>query len=277
MNKIPQIIHYCWFGKSPIPESAHKCINSWNRYLPTYKIKLWNEENFDVNMIPYTREAYAAGKYAFVSDFARFWILNEVGGLYFDTDVELIRPIDDIITHGSFMGCEKNVSEMQIDGRSFTCGAVNPGLGLGACPRLEIYNEIIQYYTDKTFIKEKTAQETVVSIVSHILHKHGLGRVDAIASCAGLRIYPKDFFAPKDVDTRELAITHNTRSIHHYDSSWAEWYDKAAGIRGPKLKRAFGSFLGNKINLVFYVFQKYGIMGALKKLAQNILKSKEKK
>ena len=85
--KIPKTIHYCWFGRNPLPSLAIKCIASWKKYLPDYEIKEWNEDNFDVNVIPYTREAYAAKKYAFVSDYARFKILYEEGGLYFDTDV----------------------------------------------------------------------------------------------------------------------------------------------------------------------------------------------
>ena len=103
---IPKIIHYCWFGRNPLPESAQKCIASWKKFLPDYEIKEWNEDNFDVNIIPYTKEAYEAKKYAFVSDYARFWILYKYGGLYFDTDVEVIKPMDDIIERGPFMGIE---------------------------------------------------------------------------------------------------------------------------------------------------------------------------
>ena len=90
---IPKVIHYCWFGGNPLPESAQKCIASWRKFLPDYEIKEWNESNFDVNAIPYTAQAYAAKKYAFVSDYARFSILYDNGGLYFDTDVEVIRRV----------------------------------------------------------------------------------------------------------------------------------------------------------------------------------------
>ena len=98
---IPKIIHYCWFGRGPLPELAQKCIASWKKYLPDYEIKEWNEDNFDVNILPYTAEAYQAKKYAGVSDYARFWILYQYGGIYFDTDVEVIRPIDDIVVRGN--------------------------------------------------------------------------------------------------------------------------------------------------------------------------------
>ena len=119
MTDIPKIIHYCWFGGKPLPKSAIKCINSWKKFFPDYEIKEWNESNFDVNMIPYTKEAYAAKKYAFVSDFARFWVPHEYGGIYFDTDVEVIRPMDDIIARGAYLGMENRT-------------AINPGLGMAA-------------------------------------------------------------------------------------------------------------------------------------------------
>ena len=101
---IPKIIHYCWFGRNPLPDSAKKCIESWRKFFPEYEIKEWNEDNFDVHLIPYVEEAYNAKKYAFVSDYARFWILYFYGGVYFDTDVEVIRPMDDILAKGGFMG-----------------------------------------------------------------------------------------------------------------------------------------------------------------------------
>ena len=105
---IPKIIHYCWFGGNPLPELAQKCIASWKKYCPDYEIKEWNETNFDLNCCDYVREAYEAKKWAFVSDYARFWILYHEGGVYFDTDVEVPKPIDTIVEKGSFMGCEKS-------------------------------------------------------------------------------------------------------------------------------------------------------------------------
>ncbi|WP_394811651.1 glycosyltransferase family 32 protein [Phocaeicola vulgatus] len=122
---IPKVIHYCWFGRNSLPPLAVKCLESWKRFFPDYEIKEWNEDNFDVNIISYTAEAYRVKKYAFVSDYARFWILYHYGGLYFDTDVEVIKSMDDIIAKGSFMGCEKDA-----DKEGATALAVAPGLGL---------------------------------------------------------------------------------------------------------------------------------------------------
>ena len=126
---IPKVIHYCWFGRNPLPKSALKCIDSWRKFFPDYEIKEWNEDNFDVNIIKYTQDAYNAKKYAFVSDYARIWILYNYGGVYFDTDVEVISPMTDIIEKGPFMGFEiNNSTENKI--------AVNPGLGIGSPSRL---------------------------------------------------------------------------------------------------------------------------------------------
>lgn len=113
LNMIPKIIHYCWFGGNPLPEDAKKCIASWKKYLPDYEIKEWNESNFDVNCCPYVKEAYEAKKYAFVSDYARFHVLYREGGLYFDTDVEVIKNMDYIIAAGNFMGFEKSLATKQ--------------------------------------------------------------------------------------------------------------------------------------------------------------------
>ena len=105
-NMIPKVVHYCWFGGNQLPDDAKKCIESWRKFFPEYEIKEWNECNFDVNCCDYVKEAYAAKKWAFVSDYARFWILYHEGGLYFDTDVEVIKDMSDIIAKGAFMGCE---------------------------------------------------------------------------------------------------------------------------------------------------------------------------
>jgi hypothetical protein len=213
---IPKIIHYCWFGRNPLPELALKCIESWKKYLPDYEIKVWNEDNFDVNIIPYTAEAYKAKKYAFVSDYARFWILYKYGGLYFDTDVEVIKPMDDIIARGPFMGCENEA------GKGATTLGVAPGLGLGVNPGLGLYKDILDYYGTVSFLHENGSynQTTVVEHVTGILCKHGLKDVNEIQECGGIFIYPKEYFCPLDYETGQLNITPNTYTIHHYMASW---------------------------------------------------------
>lgn len=224
---IPKVIHYCWFGGNPLPESAKKCIASWRKYLPDYEIKEWNESNFDVNIIPYTAEAYKAKKYAFVSDYARFYILYKYGGLYFDTDVEVIRPMDDIIARGPFMGCENEVKQSMKGPRDDAAAlGVAPGLGLGVNPGLGLYKEILDIYKDLHYIlpNGNYSSETVVTITTRLLVRDGLKAINDIQEVDGVKIYPKEYFCPKDYSTGTLTITDKTKSIHHYDATWLPWY-----------------------------------------------------
>lgn len=219
---IPKVIHYCWFGRNPLPESAVKCIESWRKYLPDYEIKEWNEDNFDVNMIPFAAEAYSVGKYAFVSDFARFWILYHYGGVYFDTDVEVIKPIDDIVEKGAYMGIEvicKVYPESLID-----YPMVNPGLGVGAPAGMEFYKKMIDFYSNYHFLRKDGSiiGGTVVYHTTNMLVKEGLQKRADIQQVSGIWIYPEDYFNPFDDLTGRLNKTERTRSIHWYARSWQQ-------------------------------------------------------
>lgn len=220
---IPKIIHYCWFGGSPLPKSAIKCINSWKTFFPDYVIKEWNESNFDVNMMAFTREAYAAKKYAFVSDVARFWILYHQGGLYFDTDVEVVASFDGILQRGAFMGVET-----PSDGT--TVPTINPGLGLGCEKGNEIWKSVLDYYTTLHFLNEMGIQNngTVVTHTTHVLtEKFGLMPKNEIQHMDGVTIYPAEFFNPFNDLTGVLNKTENTRSIHWFSKTWIDtpmWY-----------------------------------------------------
>ena len=228
---IPKIIHYCWFGGKPLPKSAEKCVASWKKYLPDYEIKRWDESNFDVNAIPYTREAYAACKFAFVSDYARFWILYHYGGVYFDTDVEVIRPIDDIINRGGFLGVESNRNGIY---------TVNPGLGFAATQGTAVSGEMVNLYSTFHFINTDGASDlkNIVEITTDYLSSKGLQNTDEIQDCCGFTIYPKDYFCPIDYETRELKITENTRTIHHYAESWVP--------RSTRFKNALSRLFGKR-------------------------------
>lgn len=206
---IPKKIHYCWFGGNPLPELAIKCIESWKKFLPDYEIIEWNESNYDVHKIPYISQAYNVKKYAFVSDFARFDILYEHGGIYFDTDVEVIKDMTDIIEQGAFAGIESP-------------GALNAGLGIASPAASPIYKEILDSYKKSSFIKENGQNDltTVVTRVSDIFKKYGFTDENKIQKIADVTIYPVEYFCPKDYETGELNITDNTYSIHHYDASW---------------------------------------------------------
>jgi len=245
---IPKVIHYCWFGRNSLPKLAQDCIESWKKYLPDYEIKEWNENNFDVDSIPYTKEAYGAKKYAFVSDYARFWILYHYGGIYFDTDVEVIKPMDDIINYGPFMGCE-NTAE---SGATPMELGVAPGLGLGCNPGLIFFKEMLDLYATLRFINPDGTynQKTIVAYTTEMLCKYGLKNMDEIQKCVDIWIYPKEYFCPLDYRTKEMKITRNTYSIHHYTASW---YSK--GQKSLKIAR---QILGDKIALyIAQLLKKY--------------------
>lgn len=235
---IPKKIHYCWFGRKPLPEDAVRCINSWKKYCPDYEIIEWNEDNFDCSRINYTQDALSEKKYAFVSDYARFYILYHYGGVYLDTDVEIIKPINHIIEKGNFLGCENYAKE----GSRYYVLRVNPGLGMGMAKNNSFCNEMLTIYDHLSFYNDDGSLnlKTIVDYTTEELVKRGLRNVDEIQMVGDVYIYPKDYFCPID-HVNDLKITDNTVSIHHFAGSWL-----------PKRKRVktlviklLGSFLWN--------------------------------
>lgn len=234
---IEKTIHYCWFGRNTLPASAKKYIESWRKFFPGYAIKEWNEDNFDVNAIAYTRDAYAARKYAFVSDYARFWILYHYGGVYFDTDVEVIRSMDDIIARGAFMGFElDNVKSAD------SIPSIAPGLGLGVEKGNAIYAEILKGFEKLDFYLPDGSRNpfSMIPMVTQMMQERGLVLKDEMQTIDGITIYPNEFFNPFDDITGVLRKTVNTRSIHWYAKTWADnnrpWL--------VKTKRLLRRFLG---------------------------------
>lgn len=208
----PHIIHYCWFGGRPIPNSARQCIASWKKWLPDYEIREWNEQNFDVNAHPYTRDAYAAGKYAYVSDFARYKILEEFGGIYFDTDVVVVASLDDLLEKGAFMGIEQGNPV-----------SVNPGLGVSCSPQHPFIKEMCCYYDTLSFYDAEgkpTSGFVVPGTTEHLL-LHGFERENRYQEVAGVSIYPADYFDPMDNATGKIKLSANTRTIHRYNRTWS--------------------------------------------------------
>ena len=245
---IPKKIHYCWFGCNPLPESAKKCIASWRQFLPDYEIIEWNEDNFDVNSIPYTAQAYSVGKYAFVSDYARFKILYDHGGLYFDTDVEVIRSMDDIIAAGPFMGFE-------IDPDPKTgYMAVNPGLGMGALAEMSVYESILEYYSSLDLIKKDNSlniTDAVVNITTRELKKGGLSYTTGIQAVDGTNIYPVAYFNPLNDATGRLNIRPETVSIHWFSKTWCESNSSLRTTMVRLLHRVIGTKTTGKIKRIF--------------------------
>ena len=215
---IPKVIHYCWFGHNPLPDKAQQCIASWQKFLPDYEIKQWNESNFDIHITPFVYEAYRLKKWAFISDYARFWILYNYGGLYFDTDVDVIRNMDSIIADGPFMGCEVTIWHKDYQ--------IAPGLGIGAEPKMDVYKSILDLYEESHIIDERgwtdLHTKTVVLVANSFFVKHGFVQSEDKQIVKGINIYPPDYFCPIKGGTSDIVITPRTYTIHHYSGSWVE-------------------------------------------------------
>lgn len=255
---IPKIIHYCWFGANPLTESALTCISSWKKYFPDYEIKEWNETNYDVAKLPYIKEAYEAGKYAFVSDYVRIDVLYQYGGIYFDTDVEVIKSFDDIIAKGGFMGQEAKITlEQKLIGDrrdSHKSGTfINSGLGIAAAPGLELYKEILDSYSIRHFIKENGDYDLTTICVSttELLKEHGYDETkETVQEIADITIYPPEFFCPLTNQNGKLRITESTRSIHWYSGTWMSETDLKMAAHRRSLVNKYGVRIGELLSLI---------------------------
>jgi hypothetical protein len=209
---IPKVIHYCWFGRNPKPKLAEKCIKSWKKYCPDYEIVEWNEDNFDISQCGYCQEAYEEKKWAFVTDYARLKILYDHGGFYFDTDVELRRPLDPLLEEQCFMGIENSIR----------CLKVNTGLGIGAEPGFPLIGELEESYKNAAFrLADGTLDTTTCTVRNtEILKAHGYVEENRMQTVAGATIYPTEYFSPMVMENEKMQLTNKTISIHHYSLSW---------------------------------------------------------
>lgn len=234
---IPKKIHYCWFGKKKLPDDVIQCMQSWKKYCPDYEIFEWNEDNYDVTKNPYMKEAYEAKKWAFVSDYARLDILYQNGGIYLDTDVELIKSLDILLKNKAFFGEEEG-------------GFINTGLGFGAEPFNEAIYEMLKQYEKLHFlIKGKLYNYVACPYYNTTaLFKFGFDQTNEDIQQLGVcSVFPIEFFAPKNLKG-ELNITSNTYSIHHYSSSWKEENEQS------RMKRIKEDYLKSDILNPFLYF-----------------------
>ena len=206
---IPKIIHYCWFGRGEKPELAKKCIASWKKFCPDFEIREWNEDNCDYLAMPFMAEAYAAKKYAFVSDVMRLVVLEQYGGVYFDTDVEVVRDISPLLNDEGFIGFENN-------------RFVNSGQVMAAVPHQPIVQAMIDEYKKLHYMQPDSSVMPVgcPRLNSAVLERFGLIRNGQEQIVAGIHVYPDDYFNPMDSTTGKLTKTENTYSIHWYSMSW---------------------------------------------------------
>ena len=206
---IPKIIHYCWFGRGEKPELAKKCIASWRRFCPDFEIREWNEDNCGDLAIPFMSEAYAAKKYAFASDVMRLVVLEQYGGVYFDTDVEVLRDISPLLEDEGFIGFENDQF-------------VNSGQVLAAIPHHPVIGAMIAEYKTLHFLNPDGSINAVgcPHLNSDVMERFGLVRNGQEQLVAGIHVYPEDYFNPMDSTTGKLTKTEHTYSIHWYSMSW---------------------------------------------------------
>lgn len=218
MNKnelIPKIIHYCWFGNNEKPKEVKAIISNWKHILPDYEIIEWNEQNFDINQYEYTKAAYMEKKYAFVTDVVRLFALKEYGGIYMDTDVEVIKPLNPLLINQAFTGCE--TEKMCVTG---TIGAKknNPWITL----LLNDYKER-QFYNDHGKVDLTTNTTRITDLTK--LH-YGWKEKDTNQDLKDVFIYSSDYLCAKSYHTGKINKTINTFTIHHFSGSWKSNKDK---------------------------------------------------
>lgn len=206
---IPKIINYCWFGGAEKPKEVLRCIESWKKYCPDYKIIEWNEDNYDLNKNEYVKYTYSNKKWAFLSDYVRLDVIYNNGGIYLDTDVELIRNLDALLDCDGYIGMEQ-------------IGTVNTGQGFGAIKGNHFIKENKEYYESCDVCDEKGNFNRIicVEITTNLLKKYGLRKKNEKQKVGEMIIYPVDYFCPKVMGTNIIKITSNTYSIHHFDSTW---------------------------------------------------------
>ena len=220
---IPKIIHYCWFGGKKKPKSVKKCIRSWKKYCPDFKIIEWNESNSLYLGCKYSREAYECKKWAFVSDFVRVQVLYEYGGIYMDTDYELVRPIDVFLSNLLFAGFE---TETKIAAGIIGCHKGN-----------KLFKKWLEDYHKRSFYKKDGVQDltTIVSYFTKMFVNEGIKLNNTYQNQNGLVVYPTNYFYPMNYINKKKLVDSETYGIHHYDASWLSGKEKILFKMNPKL------------------------------------------
>ena len=229
---IPKVIHYCWFGRGKMPKLAEKCIESWKKYCPDNEIVCLTEDNFDKNQNSYAGEAYEAGKWAFVSDYARLKVLYDEGGIYLDTDVELIKPLDDLIADTGYMGFDDN-------------GIVSTGLGFACEKGNELVGAMLADYDDISFIRSDGTYDLTPcpDRNTKTMERLGMDIGNKNQIFMGIHMLPEDYLCPMKYYTGKKIITKNTYSIHHFCAFWTS----ATSKRTTFIKRIIGVKLYEKL------------------------------
>jgi mannosyltransferase OCH1-like enzyme len=250
-------IHYCWFGGSELPDDGVRCVESWRRYFPDFQVKEWNDGNYDVNKNDFIKQAYQNKKYAFVSDFARMEVIFDYGGIYFDTDVEIVRRLDEAYLNNGFM----------VFGRNYRGDlGVNSGLGFGADKGNPLIGEILKGYENKQFLKSDGSLllEPCIILENKILIKNGLKLSDESQQVCGISVLPTQFCA----DYRKK-LTSQTYAIHYGNGSWVSEEDRERLMLKRRLLPVFWKAAPFAAAVIVYT-KHYGVFGMIKRIYKKI-------
>ena len=229
VNMIPKVIHYCWFGGKSLPKQAKKFIDSWKKYLPDYKIIEWNESNFPFEKYLFAKEALDNRKYAFISDVCRLYAIKEYGGVYMDTDVEVLKSLDPFLHHAAFSGFEND---------EFVPTGIMAGEKNSAWA-----NDMLAYYDNKSFVKENGELDTLTNtfIITQMMKEKGFVMNNKFQEKEGyVTFYPSEFFCPKSYVTGSIELTKNTYCIHHFAKSWIPKTKRIRNNYKMKMMKIFG-------------------------------------
>lgn len=253
---IPKIIHYCWLSGDPYPELVQRCMQSWKEKLPDYEFMLWDMNRFDVHSVLWVEQACNEKKWAFAADYIRLYALYNYGGIYLDSDVEVLKPFDDLLNRKYFFGCEHTPDRIEnqnsIEAATF-----------GAEKDLPFLKKVMEYYERHDFIDDDGYMDTTT--LPTVLARKLKG--------ANLEILPMDFFSPKNTRTLELQITKNTYSVHHFNGSWHSLAQQKHVALRTKLCKMFGERVGEMLATIGAVFinLKYeGLRKTLKRISQKV-------
>lgn len=239
MNKIPPIIHYCWFGGKEKPELAKKCIDSWKKYCPEYQIKEWNENNFNIDCCQFVKDAYKEKKWAFIADYVRLYAMVNEGGIYMDTDVEVCKPLDEFLDEQAFSGFQTEDSIPT---------------GIMACEKgYHVFKKLLNDYNTRSFYNEDGSLNLTPNVVyiTDEYRKYGLELNNRKQTVEGFTLYPVDYFCAKSWETGIVTRTENTYTIHHFAGSW--FSDKNKQMR--KVKHFCYTHFGKAARPIFLIYK----------------------
>lgn len=241
MNNIPKKIHYCWLSGDPFPDLINRCIQSWQTFLPDYEFVLWDKERFDLDSNVWVKQAYDHKKYAFAADYIRLYSLYHHGGIYLDTDVEVLKSFNDFLHHSAFTGFESRT-----DIEAAVIGSVK------GHPWIK---DILDYYKDKSFINpDGSVNNKILPVIMSYISRQQYnfnpnGQYQVLKS--DVHVYPEDFFSPRDIRTLKINTTSNSVAIHHFNAGWIK---KGATYKLKRLGHLILRLMGEKAHTRIILF-----------------------